>query len=53
LESATGTPLEVAEREALQRALEGVGGNRKRAAESLGVSYVTLWRKMKKLHLLN
>jgi PAS domain S-box-containing protein len=44
-------PLAAAEREALQRALEGSAGSRKRAAEKLGISYVTLWRKMKRLNL--
>lgn len=47
----TNTPLEAAEKQALQRALESVGGNRKKAAKNLGISYVTLWRKMKKLNL--
>ena len=51
LETAPNTPLEAAERQALQRALEGVGENRKKAAKILGISYVTLWRKMKKLNL--
>jgi len=46
------TPLEAAEKQVLQRVLESVGGNRTRAAKSLGISYVTLWRKMKKLSLL-
>jgi len=50
-ETNTNTPLEAAEKQALQRALESVGGNRKRAAKNLGISYVTLWRKMKKLSL--
>jgi len=45
------TPLEAAEREALQRTLEGEGGNRRKTAVKLGISYVTLWRKMKKLNL--
>jgi PAS domain S-box-containing protein len=51
LETAPNTPLEAAERQALQRALESVGENRKKAAKILGISYVTLWRKMKKLNL--
>ena len=51
LETAPNTPLEAAARQALQRALEGVGGNRKKAAKILEISYVTLWRKMKKLNL--
>jgi transcriptional regulator with PAS, ATPase and Fis domain len=33
----------------IERALERVGGNRERAAQILGVSRVTLWRKMKSL----
>ena len=50
-ETTPNTPLEAAEKQALQRALESVGGNRKKAAKNLGISYVTLWRKMKKLSL--
>ena len=35
------------ERIAIERALERFGGNRRRAAEALSISTVTLWRKMK------
>jgi transcriptional regulator with PAS, ATPase and Fis domain len=35
------------ERIAIERALEQFGGNRRRAAEALSISTVTLWRKMK------
>jgi DNA-binding NtrC family response regulator len=35
------------ERELIRRALDRYGGNRKRAAEALDISPVTLWRKMK------
>ena len=41
--------LERREREAIERALERFDGNRKRAAEALGISTVTLWRKLKRL----
>ena len=51
-ETTPNTPLEAAEKQALQRALESVGGNRKKAAKNLGISYVTLWRKMRKLNLM-
>lgn len=40
-------PLRVAEWEAIQRVLQKHGGNRKRAAAELGISVVTLWRKLK------
>jgi len=39
----------VQERERLNRALQEAGGSRSRAAEILGFSRVTLWKKMKKL----
>jgi len=44
-----GDPLNVRsqERELIRRALERFKGNRKRAAEALNISTVTLWRKMK------
>jgi transcriptional regulator with PAS, ATPase and Fis domain len=41
--------LERREREAIERALERFGGNRRQAAEALGISTVTLWRKLKRL----
>jgi len=52
-ETPANTPLEAAERQALRRVLENVGGNRQKAAKTLGISYVTLWRKMKKLSVLD
>jgi PAS domain S-box-containing protein len=45
-------PLETAERQAIQKVLEKHGGNRKKAAQELDISAVTLWRKMKRLNLL-
>ena len=39
--------LQEQERVSIERALERFGGNRKRAAEALRISTVTLWRKMK------
>ncbi len=40
-----------AEREAVQRALAAHDGNRERAAEALGISPTTLWRKMTRLDI--
>jgi PAS domain S-box-containing protein len=42
-------PLKRAEAQAVLQALEKHGGSRKKTAEELGISGVTLWRKMKKL----
>jgi two-component system response regulator HydG len=39
------------ERGAIIRALRQVEGNKERAAELLGLSPTTLWRKMKRLQL--
>jgi len=39
------------ERDAIVQALRRVGGNKERAAELLGLSPTTLWRKMKRLQL--
>ena len=39
--------LQEQERALIERALERYGGNRKRSAEALNISPVTLWRKMK------
>ena len=39
------------ERDAIVRALRQVEGNKERAAELLGLSPTTLWRKMKRLQL--
>jgi transcriptional regulator with PAS, ATPase and Fis domain len=43
--------LQQQERASIERALERFGGNRKRAAEALNISTVTLWRKMKEYDL--
>jgi transcriptional regulator with PAS, ATPase and Fis domain len=43
--------LQEQERVMIERALEKVGGNRRRAAEALKISTVTLWRKMKQYGL--
>jgi DNA-binding NtrC family response regulator len=40
--------LEAQERLSIARALERFGGNRRKAAEALNISTVTLWRKMKR-----
>ena len=39
--------LQEQERTSIERALERYGGNRRKAAEALNISTVTLWRKMK------
>ena len=44
-------PLKMAERQIIQEALEKHKGSRKQAAAELGVSPVTLWRKMRNLGL--
>jgi PAS domain S-box-containing protein len=44
---ATGKPLEALELEIVQRVLEQCGGKPKLAAQRLGISRVTLWRKLK------
>lgn len=41
-------PLKTAEAETIKTSLERNGGNRAETARELGVSYTTLWRKMKK-----
>jgi DNA-binding NtrC family response regulator len=46
-----GTRLEDLEREAIRRTLEGVGGNRRRAAALLGIGERTLYRKIKEYGL--
>ena len=43
--------LQQQERVMIERALERFGGNRRRAAEALNISTVTLWRKMKQYGL--
>jgi DNA-binding NtrC family response regulator len=50
---ASGDPLNLRsqERELIRQALERYKGNRKRAAEALNISTVTLWRKMKEYDL--
>ncbi len=44
--------VERAEQEAIERVLREVDGNRERAAELLGVSSTTLWRKMRRLNVV-
>jgi transcriptional regulator with PAS, ATPase and Fis domain len=43
--------LQEQERRMIERALERFQGNRKKAAEALKISTVTLWRKMKQYGL--
>jgi two-component system response regulator HydG len=43
--------IDEAETSAILAALREVQGNRERAAEMLGLSATTLWRKMKRLHI--
>jgi two-component system, NtrC family, response regulator AtoC len=43
--------LQEQERVSIERALERFGGNRRKAAEALKISTVTLWRKMKQYGL--
>jgi transcriptional regulator with PAS, ATPase and Fis domain len=43
--------LQAQERASIERALERFGGNRKKAAEALNISTVTLWRRMKEYRL--
>ena len=52
-EAPPGDPLNMRsqERDLIRRALERFKGNRKRAAEALNISTVTLWRKMKQYKL--
>jgi len=49
----TGDPLNLQsqERELIRRALERYRGNRRKAAEALNISTVTLWRKIKEYEL--
>ena len=46
-----GRDLDVAERAALRRVLTRAGGNVSHAADLLGISRATLYRKMKKLSI--
>ena len=41
-------PLKTAESQVIRRVIEKHGGDRKKAAKELGISAVTLWRKMKR-----
>ena len=50
-EGAAGGTMEDLERTAIQRALDEVGGNRRRAAEKLGIGERTLYEKIKKYDL--
>ena len=43
----SGFDLEEHERALIERALAQFGGNRRRAAEALNISTVTLWRRIK------
>jgi DNA-binding NtrC family response regulator len=43
--------LQEQERAMIERALEAFNGNRRRAADALKISTVTLWRKMKRYGL--
>ena len=47
----TAEPLEARERDELVRILRQVGGNQSAAARQLGVSRVTVWKRMKKHHI--
>jgi transcriptional regulator with PAS, ATPase and Fis domain len=47
LSTASEDPLKEAELETILRVLEKHGGNRKKTAEELGISAVTLWRKLR------
>jgi transcriptional regulator with PAS, ATPase and Fis domain len=46
-------PIETSEAQRIQQALERADGNRERAAQSLGMSRVTLWRRMRTYGLLD
>lgn len=46
------TAVDSAEKDVIERALKESGGNREKAAEALGLSTTTLWRKMRKLHII-
>lgn len=48
LSGGEGSPLDQAERRIIMDALSAHEGNRLKTAEALGMSKVTLWRKMKK-----
>ncbi len=43
--------VDKAEKEAIEATLREVGGSKERAAETLGLSSTTLWRKMKRLNV--
>ena len=51
LSGADTLDLQEQERTSIERALERFNGNRKKAAEALNISTVTLWRKMKQYGL--
>ena len=46
-----GSPLKDREREAIEQALDRVGGNRRKAADILGISTRTLYRKLNEYDL--
>jgi two-component system response regulator HydG len=43
--------VDQAETHAIEAALREVGGNKEKAADMLGLSATTLWRKMKRLNI--
>lgn len=49
--SARGFKLEESEKALIQKALEAYDGQKAKAAQALGISVTTLWRKLKKLDL--
>ena len=53
IEHPGGFRLEETERLLIQRALCAFDGQKAKAAEALGISITTLWRKLKKLDLEN
>jgi two-component system, NtrC family, response regulator AtoC len=46
--ASSGSTMEEIERDAIRRALDGVGGNRRLAAEKLGIGVRTLYEKLKR-----
>lgn len=52
VENGTGSHAPSSERDRIEGALRRAGGNRERAAADLGISRVTLWRRMRELGLV-